>query len=855
MPDIEKEISSSFVDKDGKEYFTNTFGGESSTNPDKGVFCMELVDTKDLIIDLDLEDEIPTFTDGDLGVEVENPEINSESLKDFFEENSEFYTDDEKQTISEALAEMADCEQEYDGNEMIEEVYGVFDKYRLVDLVDVVMEREAFEEISVYAEKLGLTPSNDIEKEMPQKAAEAEQEEQTERTEFYDSLYTPKIEGSFVDDREKMKDFYQLSEDEFLASYSYLTQAEYAATALDVDLTNVVFNAAVIEDKAEHSLAESCKTFNEQAAQDDFDYLFENNYIYDWDSEKSTVDNLKDCILNGQTAFLYDWIDKFDDKQSVFMENLHDRLAALDQKLANNRDINREIEAAVEQPSVAEAAKTNIADQIRDEVTQDVACSLAINSAVSMMSEQFNAVKLLENVTEQFGLDKVSAVIAAQIDKLQNTDLGSEITAWAKNISEKMPAQLGDIAIDITKEQLTDFAKTIIKAEAVRDSVQEVGGMDELLEQLKKSREITNKVLSSENLQDRSAVEAVKLQNSISHAKTAFEQQSNTLPILKNLSEMQLNKLNNLTAKQAELQNKNALLANKGKRLENRAEKLENTAVMLKALFQNKHIPKPLQAIINKTEQKAAIIRNEKIPKNNMRIDKKLGKMAKNDRKIEVAQCKVDKYQNLSKVIKSFAVIDSAERKKQFTQGLDGLHNASLRSNQLKLAKCEEKIDKLSQKYMDADVSQKFEIMDKLKSQTVKKSSLNEKIEKLQKLEKPFAEQPENVVDKVMDIAKTEIEAQEEAPDRMTAGKFADELCTSCVEAVAEQPKLEQDKKIDVAEQAVQPKNKAAEKSNEKSEKKSVLADIKQIKSEQSKEQKSAPEKVQKKSHSKEEVI
>lgn len=686
----------------------------------------------------------------------------------------------------------------------------------------------------------------DIEKEMSQKAAEAEREN---RTEFYDSLYIPKIEGSFVDDREKMNDFYHLSENDFLASYSYLTQAEYAATALDVDLTNVIFNTVVIEDKAEHSLAESCELFNEQAARDDIDYLFENNFIYDWDSFKSTVDNLKDCILNGQTAFLYDWIDKFDDKQSVFMENLHDRLAALDQKLANNREINREIEAAAEQPSV------DVVDQIRDGVTQDVACAMAINSAVSMMSEQFNSLNALEKLTAEFGLDKVSAVVAAQIDKLQNTDLGSEITEWAKNISDKMPAQLGEAAIDMTKEQLTDFAKTVMKAEAVRDSVQEVGGMDELLEQLKKSREITNKVLSSENLQDRSAVEAVKLQNSISHAKTAFEQQSNTLPILKNLSEMQLNKLNNLTAKQTELQNKNTLLANKGQRLENRAEKLENTAVMLKALFQNKHIPKPLQAIINKTEQKAAVIRNEKIPKNNMRIDKNLGKMAKNDRKIEVAQCKVDKYQNLSKVIKSFAVIDSTERKKQFTQGLDGLHNASLRSNQLKLAKCEEKIDKLSKKYMDADVSQKFEIMDKLKSQTVKKSSLNEKIEKLQKLEKPFAEQPENVVDKVMDVAKTEIEAQEEAPDRMTAGKFADELCTSCVEAVAEQPKLEQDKKIDVAEQAVQPKNKAAEKSSEKSEKKSVLADIKQIKSEQSKEQKSAPEKVQKKSHSKEEVI
>lgn len=977
MPDMEKELSTSFVDKDGKEYFTNTFGGQSSNNPDKGVFCMELVDTKDLIIDLDLEDEMPTISDGDLGVQVEYPDIYW--YENFFEKYNEFYTADEKQTISEALAKFDDWEQkygeeydidesfEYGSNPIFDEIADIYDKYGLVDLLDVGMEREAFEKISVYAEKLGLTPSNDIEKEMPQKAAEAEQKEQTERTEFYDSLYTPKIEGSFVDDREKMKDFYQLSEDEFLASYSYLTPAEYAATALDVDLTNVVFNAVVIEDKAEHSLAESCELFNEQAAQDDNDYLFENNYIYDWDRFKSTADNLKDSILNGQTSFLYDWIDKFDDKQSVFMDNLHDRLAALDQKLANSREIEKPQKAAeVEQPSVAETAKTNIVDQIRDEVTQDVACAMAINSTVSMMSEQFNAIKLLENVTEQFGLDKVSAVVAAQINKLQNSDLGSEITEWAKNISDKIPAQLGDAAVDMTKEQLTDFAKSVMKAEAVRDSVQEVGGMDELLEQLKKSREIANKVLSSENLKDRSAVEAVKLQNSISHAKTAFEQQNSTLPVLKGLSEMQLNKLNNLTTKQTELQNKNALLANKGKRLESRAEKLENTAVMLKALFQNKHIPKPLQAIINKTEQKAAVIRNEKIPKNNMRIDKNLGKMAKNDRKIEVAQCKVDKYQNLSKVIKSFALIDSAERKKQFTQGLDGLHNASLRSNQLKLAKCEEKIDKLSQKYMDADIFQKSDVMDKLKAQTDKKSSLNEKIEKLQKLEKPFAEQPETVVDKVMDVAKTEIEAQEETPDRMTAGKFADELCTSCVETAAEQPKLEQDKAVEIKlpsltdEQRSQiydnilskmknenvelpeysyknqekieqempnakqmasktfwreqgfnlnknakgveifaPKfdenNKPVYKFSERaggeidqrvftkvkvydisetdacdkalyalnakgkeakmSEKKSVLDDIKQIKSEQSKEQKSAPEKAQKKSHSKEAEI
>ena len=37
--------------------------------------------------------------------------------------------------------------------------------------------------------------------------------------------------NSFVDDREKMRDFYFLSKDEFLESYSYLTEEEYNATA------------------------------------------------------------------------------------------------------------------------------------------------------------------------------------------------------------------------------------------------------------------------------------------------------------------------------------------------------------------------------------------------------------------------------------------------------------------------------------------------------------------------------------------------------------------------------------------------------------------------------------------------
>ena len=36
--------------------------------------------------------------------------------------------------------------------------------------------------------------------------------------------------GNFIDDAEKMRDFKELSKEEFLASYSYLTEAEYDNT-------------------------------------------------------------------------------------------------------------------------------------------------------------------------------------------------------------------------------------------------------------------------------------------------------------------------------------------------------------------------------------------------------------------------------------------------------------------------------------------------------------------------------------------------------------------------------------------------------------------------------------------------
>ena len=43
------------------------------------------------------------------------------------------------------------------------------------------------------------------------------------------------IYKSFIDDKEKMRDFYILSKQEFLQSYSYLTELEYDLTVEELD--------------------------------------------------------------------------------------------------------------------------------------------------------------------------------------------------------------------------------------------------------------------------------------------------------------------------------------------------------------------------------------------------------------------------------------------------------------------------------------------------------------------------------------------------------------------------------------------------------------------------------------------
>lgn len=71
--------------KNGKKYGLNTFASENN-------YCMELVDTAELIESSECVDDIPTFHNGNLGVTVEYPRISFDSVEEFFTKHCDKYS-------------------------------------------------------------------------------------------------------------------------------------------------------------------------------------------------------------------------------------------------------------------------------------------------------------------------------------------------------------------------------------------------------------------------------------------------------------------------------------------------------------------------------------------------------------------------------------------------------------------------------------------------------------------------------------------------------------------------------------------------------------------------------------------
>lgn len=272
---------------------------------------------------------------------------------------------------------------------------------------------------------------------------------------------------------------------------------------------------------------------------------------------------------------------------------------------------------------------------------------------------------------------------------------------------------------------------------------------------------------------------------------SSLENSEKLLPFLNANRDFHSARLKTLNQKNATRTDKIERNEAKIERLTAKIEKLQAANEMLSSLFGGKAAP--IRALIERNNARAEKIKDVKIPKREDKINKQLGKIERANKKIEREQCAVDKLKNLSKAIGSFGILNGQERRQQFAQAMDGLREASARSVQFKIEKCENRIAALSERYQTASAADRFDIAEKLKNQISRKNGFKDKLTVLEAREsafKPFEQQPAEIVDKALETAKNSCERYENAlesgADTPAIEDFSEELSVSACERAAE---------------------------------------------------------------------
>lgn len=272
---------------------------------------------------------------------------------------------------------------------------------------------------------------------------------------------------------------------------------------------------------------------------------------------------------------------------------------------------------------------------------------------------------------------------------------------------------------------------------------------------------------------------------------SSLENSEKLLPFLNANRDFHSARLKTLNQKNATRTDKIERNEAKIERLTAKIEKLQAANEMLSSLFGGKAAP--IRALIERNNARAEKINTVKIPKRERKINKQLGKIDRANLKIEREQCTVDKLENLSKAIRSFGILNGQERRQQFAQAMDGLREASARSVQFKIEKCENRIAALSERYQTASAADRFDIAEKLKNQISRKNGFKDKLTVLEAREsafKPFEQQPAEIVDKALETAKNSCKRYENAlesgADTPAIEDFSEELSVSACEQAAE---------------------------------------------------------------------
>lgn len=224
------------------------------------------------------------------------------------------------------------------------------------------------------------------------------------------------------------------------------------------------------------------------------------------------------------------------------------------------------------------------------------------------------------------------------------------------------------------------------------------------------------------------------------------------LPLIGAICDNYADKIEDLAENKAEIEDRISHSNDKISALAENADTLEATNEMLTRLMNEHKLPKAASAIIAVNQAKINRIKENQIPKLENSIEKNNKKIDKLDKRIENNSLKADRWKHFSGVIKSFAILNPAKRREQFTLHMDGMRSCSNKLIQNKLEVEQIKLNALYTRYEKTDSAvEKYKLGEKIANQKQVVSTLESKIKYNSK---EFSTTDSQLVDKI--IAETE---------------------------------------------------------------------------------------------------
>lgn len=228
------------------------------------------------------------------------------------------------------------------------------------------------------------------------------------------------------------------------------------------------------------------------------------------------------------------------------------------------------------------------------------------------------------------------------------------------------------------------------------------------------------------------------------------------LPIFSTAAKGYVAKLDSLERKRAEQADKLDRHEAKLNDTKDRIERLKDINKMLETTAERMSIGvinNVLNSVREHNIKKLEKLEKETVPKLENKVAKDKRRINKVETNIDITQSKYDKCAAMSGIIRSFAILNTDKRRAVFVDSVNSLHSSQCRLNEAKINKANIRLDKLCQKYEDAQTyTEANDIKIKQNKLYDKIKKLNEEKKKLEKSEykNPFTVEEKQAADENM---------------------------------------------------------------------------------------------------------